>query len=75
MWSREETGELYIRSPFDIKSGNKVRSSLNGDKLTTLYAGSSRKISVTNIDPSLLSNLTWKQISILIKDRIKTQFF
>ena len=74
MWSRKETGELYVRTPHDIKSGNKIEGSLNGVKLDSLYVGNGRKINVSKVDPSLLKGMTWRKISILIKDRIKTQF-
>lgn len=74
MWSNFETGEFFLREPVNLITKKEVQNSVNGKELTTLFAGQGKYFGTKKIDPSLLKNTSWKQISIFIKDRIKSTF-
>jgi len=74
MWSKPESGEYFLRQITDISTGENVENRLNGKTIQTLYNGNGNFIALNKIDPSLLKNLSWKQISVLLKDRVKFVF-
>ena len=74
MWSKPESGEYFLRQITDISTGENVENRLNGKTIQTLYNGNGNYIALNKIDPSILKNLSWKQISVLLKDRLKLVF-
>jgi ectoine hydroxylase-related dioxygenase (phytanoyl-CoA dioxygenase family) len=73
MWSNPEIGELFLRNPRNILTGKEVPSTFKQRVPKLLFAGNNKHYAFKSIDPSLLKHLRWKEISILLKDRIKLQ--
>ncbi|MFM7682034.1 MAG: phytanoyl-CoA dioxygenase family protein [Bacteroidota bacterium] len=73
MWSNMATGELFLRNPNNILKNEPINPTLNGKKTYHLFTGNSRYFCQEKFEPSLLKDYSWKQISVLLKDKIKRQ--
>ena len=71
MWSNMHTGELFVRNIQHIGTGQEVPNRLNGKPVNTLYTGKSRYSLYETFEPGLFKTLSWKQVWIGIKDKLK----
>lgn len=71
MWSNMYTHELFLREPTNICTGKTVQNQINGKKIKKLFSGNSRNFITQKVDASLLKDLSFKEFSVIVKDRIK----
>lgn len=74
MWSNMHTGELFLRNIRHVGTGNEVPNKLDNKTVNALYTGKSRHLLYETFAPGLFKTLTWKQVWINVKDKIKERF-
>jgi ectoine hydroxylase-related dioxygenase (phytanoyl-CoA dioxygenase family) len=75
MWSNMHTGELFLRNIQNVATELHVPNMLNGKTINSINSGKNRFSLYEKFEAGLFSNLSWSEVWIGIKDKIKRQFF